>query len=77
MFLVVVDAYSKCLEVRRMKSTTSVATTEKLRDMFAKHGLKPTVVSDNGSNFTSSESQEFMKKNGITRVLFTPSLLGK
>ena len=72
MFLVVVDAYSKCLEVRRMKSTTSVATTEKLRDMFAKHGLKPTVVSDNGSNFTSSESQEFMKKNGIKHITVSP-----
>ena len=72
MFLVVVDAYSKWLEVRRMRSTTSAATIEKLREMFATHGLPATVVSDNGSNFTSSEFQEFMKKNGIKHIAVSP-----
>ena len=55
MFLVVMDAYSNWLEVHRMKSMTSTATIEKLREMFATHGLPATLVSDNGSNFTSSE----------------------
>ena len=60
MFLVVMDAYSKWLEVHRMKSITSTATIEKLREMFATRGLPATLVSDNGSNFTSSEFQEFI-----------------
>ena len=47
MFLVVVDAYSKWLEVHTMQSTTSTATIEKLREIFATHGLPGTVVSDN------------------------------
>ena len=68
MLLVVVDAYSKWLEVHRMKSVTPTATIEKLREMFATHGLPATLVSDNGSNFTSSEFQEFMKKNGIKHI---------
>ena len=34
-----------------MKSTTSAATIEKLREIFATHGLQQTVVSDNGTNF--------------------------
>ena len=51
-----------------MKSTTSAATIEKMREMFAIHGLPATLVSDNGSNFTSSEFEEFMKKNGIRHV---------
>ena len=72
MFLVVVDAYSKVLEVHRMKSITSTATIEKLREMFATHGLPATLVSDNGSNFTSSEFQEFMKKNGIKHIKVAP-----
>jgi len=62
MFLVVMDAYSKWLEGHRMKSITSTATIEKLKEMFA------TLVSDNGSNFTSSEFQEFMKRNGIKHI---------
>ena len=72
MFLVVVDAYSKWLEVHRMKSITLTATIEKLREMFATHGLPATLVSDNGSNFTSSEFQEFMKKNGIKHIKVAP-----
>ena len=55
-----------------MKSTTSAATIEKLREMFAIHGLPATLVSDNGSNFTSSEFEEFMKKNGIRHVKVAP-----
>ena len=73
MFLVVIDAFSKWLEVHCMKSTTSAATIEKLREIFAIHGLPATLVSDNGSNFTSSEFQEFMKKNGIRRVKVAPN----
>ena len=72
MLLVVMDAYSKWLEVHRMNSITSTATIEKLREMFATHGLPATVVSDNGSNFTSSEFQEFMKKNGIKHIKVAP-----
>ncbi|KAL9976654.1 hypothetical protein ACROYT_G013977 [Oculina patagonica] len=72
MFFVVADAYSKWLEVHRMRSTTSTATVEKLREMFATHGLPATLVSDNGSNFTSSEFQEFMKKNGIKHIKVSP-----
>ena len=71
-FLVVVDAYSKWLDVHCMKSTTSTATIEKLREIFATHGLPATLVSDNGSNFTSSEFEEFMKKNGIKHVKVAP-----
>ena len=68
MFLVVIDAYSKWLEVHCMKSTTSNATIEKLREIFATHGSPATLVSDNGSNFTSSEFEEFMKRNGIKHI---------
>ena len=72
MFFVVVDAYSKWLEVHRMRSITSTATIEKLREMFATHGLPATLVRDNGSNFTSAEFQEFMKKNGIKHIKVSP-----
>ncbi|CAB4004480.1 LOW QUALITY PROTEIN: uncharacterized protein K02A2.6-like [Paramuricea clavata] len=72
MFLVVVDAYSKWLEVHQMTSTTSTATIEKLREIFATHGLPTTVVSDNGTNFTSNEFEEFMKRNGIKHIKVSP-----
>ena len=72
MFLVVVDAYSKWLEVQHMRSITSTATIEKLCEMFTMNGLPATLVSDNDSNFTSAEFQEFMKKNGIKHIKVSP-----
>ncbi len=65
MFLILVEAYSKWLEVHPTRVTTSRATIEKLRATFATHGIPTTLVSDNGSNFVSEEFEEFLTKNGI------------
>jgi transposase InsO family protein len=67
MFLIMVDAYSKWLEIDPTNVATSRATIEKLRSTFAIHGLPTTIVSDNGSNFCSEEFEEFLAKNGIRR----------
>ena len=72
MFFVLVDAHSKWLEVHLMKSTTSTATIEKLREIFATHGLPRTVVSDNGPNFSSREFEVFMSQNGIKHIKVSP-----
>jgi len=66
-------AFPKWLEVRCMKSITSIAPIEKLREMFATRGLAATLLSDNGSNFTSSEFQGFMKRNGIKHIKVAPN----
>ena len=55
MFLIVVDAYSKWLEVVPMSSATTNTTIERLRNIFATHGLPRVLVTDNGAQFTSSE----------------------
>jgi len=72
MFLVVVDAHSKWLEVEIVPSATSANTIAKLRAMFDTHGLPQLIVSDNGAAFTSSEFQDFLKKNGIHHVKSAP-----
>ena len=72
MFLLVIDSNSKWLEVELIPSTTSEATTEKLREMFARYGIPEQLVSDNGPQFTSHEFAEFMKRNGIKHILVAP-----
>ena len=72
MFFLVVDSQSKWLEVEIMPSTTSNATIEKLRDMFARYGLPEQLVSDNGPQFISNEFSQFMKLNGIKHSLVAP-----
>ncbi len=72
MFLVVIDAYSKWLEVVPMSTATSFTTIEKLRTIFATHGLPRIFVTDNGTQFTSTEFQAFMKSNGIKHICSSP-----
>ena len=72
MFLILVDAHSKWLDVHLMQSITSANTIEKLQIVFATHGLPRKVVTDNGSSFTSEEFRTFMSENGITHVMTAP-----
>ena len=72
MFLIVIDAHSKWLEVRVMDSTTSSAVISTLRSIFAQFGLPSVIVTDNGRNFTSTEFHKFLKKNGIKHILSSP-----
>ena len=72
MFLVIVDAHTKWLEVHVTQTSTAAVTIQKLQQTFATLGLPETVVSDNGSAFTSHEFQEFMKQNGIAHVKNSP-----
>ena len=65
MVLIMVDAHSKWLEALVVNSATSQTTIEKLRSVFATHGLPEVLVSDNGSVFTSADFDEFVRRNGI------------
>ena len=72
MYLVVIDAHSKWMEVHIMQSTTSAATIVKLKEIFATHGLPETIVSNNGPNFTSAEFENFLSKNGVKHPKVLP-----
>ncbi|XP_055838569.1 uncharacterized protein K02A2.6-like [Episyrphus balteatus] len=72
-FLVIVDAKTKWLEVFPMKRITSSFTIRALREVFARFGLPNTLVSDNGTNFTSKEFSDFLISNGIKHKLSSPA----
>nr|XP_037270564.1 uncharacterized protein K02A2.6-like [Rhipicephalus microplus] len=71
-FLVIVDAFSKWIEVFPVSSTSAEATISALRIAFAQHGLPDVIVSDNGPAFTSAQYLEFLTRNGIRRMLVPP-----
>jgi len=71
-FLLVVDAYSHWLEVVSVPSTSTKNVTQKLRILFATHGLPDLLVSDYASAFTSDVFQDFCAKNGIHHVTTVP-----
>ncbi|XP_021370583.1 uncharacterized protein K02A2.6-like isoform X2 [Mizuhopecten yessoensis] len=72
MYLVVIDAYSKWVEILVTNSSTSAITIERLRCVFAQHGLPEMLVSDNGPCFVSEEFSVFMSENGIKHVRTSP-----
>ena len=72
MFLVVVDAHSKWMEIEVVNTATTEATVEQLRAMFARFGLPKVMVTDNGTCFTSSEFAEFTRRNHIRHFKTAP-----
>lgn len=64
--LVVIEAYSRFLEVEIIHSTSAQATTPKLDRIFATHGISRMIKGDDGPPLDSKELSEFMKQNGIT-----------
>ena len=70
MFLILVDSNSKWLDDHIMSNISSSRTIEKLRMIFATHGLPQKIV--NGPSFTSDEFQRFVEANGIKHVTSSP-----
>ena len=72
MWLIIIDAHSKWLEIFQMSSTTSTATIQCLRDVFARFGLPERIVTDNAPNLVSTEFSHFLKQNGIKQTTSAP-----
>lgn len=71
-FLVLVDSFSKWVEVWPMSSTSTAKTIERLRSAFAAYGFPETLVSDNGPQFTAAEFADFMATNGVRHIRTPP-----
>ena len=68
MYLIITDSYSKWLDVYPVSSPNAPVTIEKLRILFATHGLPEILVSDNASCFKSEEFGTFMSKNNVRHL---------
>lgn len=51
-----------------MTSTTTAATVIKIRELIGRFGLMDIIVSDNGTQFTSHEFDDFCKIEGICHI---------
>lgn len=72
MFLLIIDAHSKWLDIYMTTSSTATTTIELLRRSFATFGLPEVLVSDNASAFTSEEFSQFLRRNGVRHVRTPP-----
>ncbi|KAL5493753.1 hypothetical protein EMCRGX_G014975 [Ephydatia muelleri] len=71
-WLVVVDAFSKWIEIKPQRSTTTSGTVKALREIFCRFGLPRVIVSDNGPQFSSQEFKQFCDSNNIVHIRSTP-----
>ena len=56
-YLLVVDYFSRYMEVQTLTTTTSVSIMRALKAFFARHGIPSVLVSDNGPQYSSKEMQ--------------------
>ena len=72
MLLIIIDAFSKWIEVFPMTTVTSSATISKLKVLFAQFGLPDTIVSDNGPSLVSKEFESYLTQHGIRHITSSP-----
>ncbi|XP_033098534.1 uncharacterized protein K02A2.6-like, partial [Anneissia japonica] len=58
-YLLIVDYYSRFVEVKLLTTTTSDVIVEKMKATFARHGIPDTLISDNGPQYDSDAFKAF------------------
>ncbi|KAG8176531.1 hypothetical protein JTE90_020365, partial [Oedothorax gibbosus] len=72
-YMLVIDYFSKYIEVQHFHNTTSQSVINALKICFARFGIPEEIVADNGPPFDSSEFNKFCKDSDI---FFYPSSPG-
>ena len=70
-FVVFVDSFSKWVDIQYLKDLSAASLANTLRRIFKYVGLPTTLISDNGTNFTSKEFLKYLLDNYVHHV-FTP-----
>ena len=71
-YLIVVDDYSRFFEFKKLHTLTSQTVINKLKNIFARHGIPQILISDNGSQFSSELFTNFAKTYAFTHKTSSP-----
>ncbi|KAL7298999.1 hypothetical protein TKK_0008096 [Trichogramma kaykai] len=72
MYLIIIDAFSKWVDVKRMSNIKTSETITAFKQYFSTWGLPTMLVTDNGPSFTAKLFANFLANNGIKHVLTPP-----
>ena len=68
----VMDYYSRFIEILSLVGTTSLADIQKLKSVFARWGIPEELVSDNGTQLKSAWFEDFTAKYGFRHTTSSP-----
>lgn len=71
-YVILVDYYSKYIEVSELKDQRSRTTIEALKAHFSRHGIPASLRTDNGPQYSAEEFKEFCKSYGIVHKTSSP-----
>lgn len=71
-YLLIVDYFSRYIEVAHLRVATAETVVAALKDVFARHGTPETVMSDNGPQYSGSVFHSFAKAYGFAHVTSSP-----
>ena len=71
-YLLVVDYYSRYIEIARLYSTSSNAVINHLKSIFARHGIPQSLISDNGPQYSGNAFREFAKSYEFEHITSSP-----
>ena len=70
-YLLIVDYFSRWIEIARLDQTTATAVIQHTRSIFTRHGIPEVVISDNGPQYTSDAYSAFSEKYGFRHIPIT------
>lgn len=71
-FLIIVDYYSRYVEVARLNRLSAEEVIKHTKSVFARHGIPELVISDNGPQYSSREYAEFARAYQFKHITSSP-----
>uniref|UniRef100_A0A3Q3ISC0 Integrase catalytic domain-containing protein n=1 Tax=Monopterus albus TaxID=43700 RepID=A0A3Q3ISC0_MONAL len=71
-YLVVVDYFSRYVEVAQLSNTKSTDIIVQLKSIFARHGIPEELMSDNGPQFSGQDFTQFADTYGFRHITSSP-----
>ena len=71
-YLIVIDYYSRYIEMAKLSSSSSEQIITHLKSIFARHGIPEVLRSDNGPQYASREFASFARDYNFEHVTSSP-----